>query len=132
MHGIVSLVGAAALAFLAAGCETDKKVAATKVDPQPVTVVGENYCLGCALKKSHGAAAQCSVYGHRHVLKVESASGADGQAIPALVGDSLHYLDNDKSAPLLKGGELHGKRVEVKGRLFAPQRTLEVTELKAL
>lgn len=99
---------------------------------QDVTIVGENYCLGCSLKKEQGAAAQCSIYGYRHALKVESASGADGKPIEALVGDSLHYLDNDKSAGLIKGEELHEKRVEVKGKLFGPERTLEVAEATSL
>lgn len=108
---------------------------AAAVEPVPtgqVTVVGRNYCLGCALKKSEGAAAQCSKYGHRHVLEVESAHGQDGQLISELGGQSLHYLDNDRSAPLVSGDELHNKRVEVKGRVFGPQRALDVTEFKAL
>jgi hypothetical protein len=95
-----------------------------------VTVVGRNYCLGCALKRSEGAAAQCSQYGHRHAVEVESARGPDGQPIPHLAGQSLHYLDNDRSAPLVSGEEHHGERVEIKGRLFEPQRTLEVAEVK--
>lgn len=99
---------------------------------QPVTIVGRNYCLGCALKKGEGAAAQCSDYGHRHGLLVESASGADGQSLGTLSGQTLHYLDNDRSASLLEGGDLHEQRVEVKGRLFAPERTLEVSDIEVL
>lgn len=121
------------IGLLAVACakEADEKPAVVPRSQQ-VTVVGENYCLGCALKKEEGAAAQCSVYGHRHALRVESAAGADGAPIAALAGESLHYLDNDQSAPLVKGEELHKKRVEVKGRLFAPERTLEVQEVKQL
>lgn len=141
-----TLLVSAALAFLAGACASEKKERVTApaaqatsavpapapVATQPVTVVGENYCLGCSLKKEQGAAAQCSIYGHRHALKVESASGADGKSIEALVGDSLHYLDNDKSATLIKGEDFHKKRVEVKGKLFGPERTLDVAEVKAL
>lgn len=105
--------------------------AGQRTDTTPVTVVGENHCLGCSLKKEKGAAAQCSVYGHRHALKVESATGADGKRLAALAGQTLHYLDNDKSAPLVKGETFHKKRVEVKGKLFGPERTLEVLEVKA-
>lgn len=99
---------------------------------QEVTVVGQNYCLGCALKKQEGAAAQCSQYGHRHALKVESARGEGDSAFPQLVGQSLHYLDNDQSARLVTGDEFHGRRVEVRGRLFGAERTLEVQEVTAL
>lgn len=99
---------------------------------QELNVIGENYCLGCSLKKEQGAKAQCSVYGHRHALRIESAKGKDGQALPGLSGQSLHYLDNDQSKPLLQEEGFHKKRVEVKGRLFAAERTLEVVELKAL
>lgn len=99
---------------------------------QDLSVIGENLCLGCSLKKEQSAKAQCSVYGHRHALRVESAKSKEGQDLPALGGQTLHYLDNDQSAPLLKEEGFHKKRVEVKGRLFAAERTLEVGEVKAL
>lgn len=106
-------------------------LAAPRLETQAVKVVGENYCLGCALKKGRGAAAQCSAYGHRHALRVESAKGAQGQDLPELVGQTLHYLDNDQSAPLLKGTEFHGARVVVDGTLFADERTLQVAAARA-
>jgi hypothetical protein len=99
---------------------------------QAVTATGENYCLGCGLKKGQGAAAQCSVYGHRHALRVETATGEDGAPLPSLAGQTLHYLDNDRSAALLAGEALHNARVQVKGKLFAPERTLEVGEVETL
>jgi hypothetical protein len=118
------------------GCQkeaTPSAAAAASAAPQALvnqelSLVGENYCLGCSLKKEQGAKAQCSVYGHRHALRVESAKGKDGQALPSLGGQSLHYLDNDQSKPLLQEEGFHKKRVEVKGRLFAAERTLEVVE----
>ncbi len=96
--------------------------------PQEVTVSGQNICLGCTLKSTAGAGAQCSIYGHRHSLKVESAKGADGKPIADLVGLTLHYLENDKSAALVKGEETHGKTIEIKGKLYRHEATLEVTE----
>lgn len=104
----------------------------SRLATQTITVVGENYCLGCALKKEQGAAAQCSVYGHRHALRVEKAAAEGGRPLQQLAGETLHYLDNDQSKSLLGGEELHNKRVEVKGKLFAPERTLQVTEARAL
>jgi hypothetical protein len=84
------------------------------------------------LKKEHGAAAQCSVYGHRHAFKVESAAGADGHPLQQLAGVTLHCLDNDQSAALLKGEALHNARVELESKLFAAELTIDVSEVKAL
>lgn len=136
--GVVGLA-----AVLASGCERGSSERAAPTPSasssggelelarvQDVTVVGTNYCLGCALKKEQGAAAQCSQYGHRHALKVESARGANG-ALPQLVGHSLHYLDNDQSAKLVSGDEFHGKTVEVHGKLFGAERIIEVREASA-
>ena len=99
------------------------EVAASAKD---VTVVGRNYCLGCALKKAEGAAAQCSKYGHRHALDVESAVDAGGEPLALWRGRTLHYLENEQAAPLATGDAFHGKRVEVQGRLFPASATLEV------
>lgn len=98
--------------------------------PKKVAVVGTNYCLGCALKKEHGAGAQCSIYGHRHSLKVENARDASGNELAALKGRTLSYLENDKSEKLVKGEVFHGARVEVKGRLYERESLIEVTEFK--
>jgi hypothetical protein len=96
-----------------------------------VTVIGLNYCAGCALKKERGAAAQCSVYGHRHSLKVEKALDESGKEIAGVAGRTLAYLDNDKSTKLVKGDAFHKERVEVKGKLYEPEGILEVLEFKA-
>ena len=95
-----------------------------------IAVVGTNYCLGCALKREHGAGAQCSVYGHRHGLKVEKARDGAGNELAALKGRTLSYLENDKSEKLFKGEVFHGARVEVKGRLYEKESVIEVTEIK--
>ncbi len=95
-----------------------------------VVIVGTNYCLGCALKKAHGAGAQCSVYGHRHSLKVEKAMDSGGNELAALKGRTLNYLENDKSAKLVKGEVFHGARVEVKGRFYEQESVIEVAEFK--
>jgi hypothetical protein len=110
--------------------------AAQTADTKPVvtapqvTVVGTNYCLGCALKKAFGAAAQCSRYGHRHSLKVEKAVDAEGKEIMSLKDRTLGYLENETSEPLVKGDAFHGKRVEVKGRLFEAEGVLDVSAFK--
>jgi hypothetical protein len=87
------------------------------------TVTGENFCLGCTLKAELGAAAQCSKYGHRHALKVTSATAA-GKEVPELTGWVLHYLDTDNGQPYIK--EHHEKTLTLKGKVYSAVRVLEV------
>ncbi len=85
--------------------------------PKMVTMKGTLACLGCDLKKAHGAGAQCSVYGHKHALKTSN-------------GKYYTFLENAKSEPLIKGEALHGKRVEVRGTLFPGTQVIEVMSYK--
>ena len=93
-------------------------------------VVGTNTCLGCALKSEEGAHAQCSIYGHRHGLRVESATL--GAKTLELKGETLHYLDNDRSADLVKGEGTHGARVKVHGRVFEDANMIDVSSFETL
>ncbi len=99
---------------------------ASTADGIEATVVGENICLGCSLKKEKGAAAQCSKYGHRHVLKVTSAT-VDGKERPTMEGWVLHYLETDKAEPLIK--EHHEDTLTITGTVYSEERTFEVSEL---
>lgn len=110
--------------------EHPKKQTATTASATTVaeaTVTGENFCLGCALKKDKGAAAQCSKYGHKHALKVTSAT-VDGKEHPEMTGWVLHYLDTDNAQPLIK--EHHQETVKLTGKVYADERTFEVTKLE--
>ncbi|MBI4575272.1 MAG: hypothetical protein HY722_03310 [Planctomycetes bacterium] len=91
-------------------------------------VTGQNFCLGCQLKKDRGAAAQCDKYGHRHALRVTTAAGADGADLPALAGWVLHYLDTDLGQPFVK--EHHDETLVLKGKVYTAERVLEVAEQK--
>ena len=97
--------------------ETTKKIV--------VRVTGESVCLGCALKKEKGAKAQCSVFGHKHVLKVTTAS-ADGNSLP-IKGWVLHYLETKNSQELIT--KPHEKPVTISGVLYPAERVLEVIEI---
>lgn len=88
-----------------------------------IVVTGENVCLGCLLKKEQGAAAQCSVYGHTHALRVERAT-VDGKAAPELKGKVLHYLPNANSEQYIK--ENHGERLALTGKVYADAQVIEV------
>ncbi|MBI4566419.1 MAG: hypothetical protein HY716_17180 [Planctomycetes bacterium] len=101
---------------------SETKAAETKAVVE-ATVVGENICLGCALKKEKGAAAQCDKYGHRHALKVTSVTAA-GKEQPEMKGWVLHYLDTDKGQPFIK--EHHGETLTLTGKVYSGERVLEV------
>jgi hypothetical protein len=87
------------------------------------TVTGENICLGCTLKKERGAAAQCSKYGHRHALKVTSAS-AEGSDLAYMTGWILSYLDTDAAQPFIK--EHDGETLTLRGKVYTAERVFEV------
>lgn len=91
-------------------------------------ITGQNLCLGCSLKKEAGAAAQCSKYGHRHALKVTTATVA-GKAVPKMKGWVLHYLDTDSGQPYIK--EHHDETVTLKGKVYGEARVIEVDKQKA-
>lgn len=95
-----------------------------------VTVIGQNICLGCSLKKERGAQAQCSVYGHRHVIRVEKVVTESGKELSELKGIALHYLDTDKSKDLVGGH--HGERMKVTGRYYGPERVIEVESFEGV
>ncbi|MBI3184161.1 MAG: hypothetical protein HYZ28_18670 [Myxococcales bacterium] len=132
-HAVVnawSIAMVLSLPLVAGASDSSGKTAPAPASEQ-VTVVGTNYCLGCALKKQHGAAAQCSKYGHRHVLKVERALDAGGKELAELSGKTLGYLENEKAEKLFKGDAFHAARVEVKGRHYPKESVIEVQEYKA-
>lgn len=102
-----------------AGLATAKSVEAT--------VKGENICLGCTLKKEKGAGAQCSIYGHKHVLKVAGAEAA-GKDLTDMNGWVLHYLETQASESLIK--EHHGESLTIVGKVYPDERVLEVVSFK--
>ena len=109
----------------ARGCGRTGKVALAK--PVAATVTGQNFCLGCSLKKEHGAGAQCSIYGHKHALRVTKAV-AGNKELPEMRGWVLHYLGTEKSQDLINKG--HGENLTVIGKVYPNERVLEVTSYK--
>ena len=73
---------------------------------------GTLVCLGCSLKKSEGANAGCSDFGHTHALKTED-------------GKYLTFLPNKFSSNLLAGEKFHDKAVAVHGVYYANANQLE-------
>ncbi|MFQ6096807.1 MAG: hypothetical protein ACE5O2_03710 [Armatimonadota bacterium] len=124
----VLVLGYAVAVYGGYGTAAGAKAKATTPGVISATVEGENFCVGCSLKKEKGAPAQCSVYGHRHALRVTKATGADGKEIKKLKGWVLHYLENDKSKDLIKGH--HGEKLSIKGRIYPTERVLSVQSFK--
>ena len=116
-------VFAAALALGHSPDAPQRRGGLTSAEPIEVTVTGKNICLGCTLKKEKGAKAQCSVYGHKHVLKVTKAV-AGGQEMPAMRGWVLHYLETKASEDLIH--KHHGATLTVSGKVYTAERVFEV------
>lgn len=124
----VSLLLAGITAAIAQEHPEHPKKPAAQPSVVQATVVGQNICLGCSLMKEKGAGAQCSKYGHRHALKVTSAT-AGGKSVAELKGAVLHYLDTDKSQALLK--DHHDATVTINGKVYVAERVIEVTATDA-
>ncbi len=120
----VFLVTVVALGWLVSGC-ADKDGVEIESDVIKAAVEGTNFCLGCALKKQKGAAAQCSIFGHKHALKVTRAVGKE---LTGMRGWVLHYLETEKSQDLIK--QHHGEELTITGKVYPLERELEVDSFK--
>ncbi len=92
------------------------------------TVTGENFCVGCALKKEKGAGAQCSIFGHKHSLRVTRAIATDNTELVEMQGWILFYLETEISQELIKGH--HGENITITGKVYPDERVLEVDKFK--
>ena len=77
------------------------------------TFEGTLVCQGCDLKKSEGARAECSAFGHKHALKTK-----DGRLV--------NFLENQYSADLIKGGDYHMKNLAVSGTYYPGANMLDL------
>lgn len=82
-------------------------------EASPVSFKAEVICLGCSLKKTQGAKANCSLYGHVNALRSED-------------GKIWTILENDISADLINLHEYVGKEVEVTGKRFGGSQVIEI------
>ncbi|HUV30981.1 MAG TPA: hypothetical protein VMY05_07840 [Acidobacteriota bacterium] len=84
-----------------------------KADQKRVTLNGTLVCMGCDLKKAENARAECSEYGHTHVLKTED-------------GRYINLLENKYSADLLQADKYHNKKMEIHGIHHASANVIDV------
>ncbi len=99
-------------------------------DGVPITVTGVNYCLLCNLAE-HDAAEADNNYAKLNALKVQSAVCADGDAIEALEGKTLHYLPTETALALLADDAHRDQVVEVSGVWYQNASTLAVESFEA-
>ena len=93
-------------------CEKSVPAVAAGADVVRATVEGTNFCWGCGLQEAKGAQAQCTIFGHKHALRVNKAVGEDGKELSDMRGLVLYYLETEKSQGLIKAR--HGEKVTVK------------------
>jgi thioredoxin-related protein len=108
-------------------CKYKGKASLLKLKSIKANLTGQNFCLGCALKKKLGAGAQCSTFGHKHSLRVTKAT-ANGKELPGMQGWVLYYLETQKSQDLIH--KQHGENLSVTGTVYPVERVLEVTSFK--
>ncbi len=94
-----------------------------------VSVVGTNYCVGCAHKKEFGAASQCKTYGCDFAFKVEKLVEPCGMELAEWSGKTLYYLENDNSSKL--STDHHGEKLTISGKLYLESSLLEVASFEA-
>lgn len=94
-----------------------------------VTVTGKNYCIEKTLGTA-GDSAKLGMDACRHALEVTEAKDADGAAIDAMEGWTLHYLCDEESKPLSSDKEYFGKKVEITGTVYKKQRVLDVESVE--
>ena len=86
---------------------------AAQAAKEQVNLEGTIVCLGCSLKKSEGARAQCDVYGHTHALLTTD-------------GKYISFLPNKYSATLIEGKEFHSKKAMIHGIYFPAANLIDV------
>ncbi len=77
------------------------------------TFKGTYTCIACDFKKTNGAHSQCDIYGHSFGLRLSD-------------GSCVHFLRNDHSVDLLKGGGRSDFEITVSGVYDRNARTIDV------
>ena len=108
MHALLAVLGAFAL--LASGQDAAKK----RELKDRVEIQGTVVCIGCALEKSAGADAQCTL----HAKHAQGLLDSDGKL--------WTFVDNAKGHIVMTNDKLRGKQVKVLGWKYPAGQYLEV------
>ena len=116
------------------GKNWDKKKACSIDTPGGVLAVkmqGVNLCVASYLTREKGAKSQIKRYGCQPTFVVKKAFCINGDPLKEVKGWYVHYLKTDTCRPLFMK-KARNRPLIVKGRLYIPQRMLEVTSFKLL
>ncbi len=113
MRTITTVVAALLLVIAGSSFINAGNVTKTVETGRKATFTGKLVCLGCDLKMTEGAHAECKTYGHRHALKTSD-------------GKYINFLENKYSEVLLNGDEYGNKTVTVEGTYYANADMLDV------
>ena len=84
-----------------------------QTNTMPRTFTGTYTCIACDLKKTAGAHCQCDIYGHDYGIKLTD-------------GTYIHFLPNDHSVDLVKGGGRTDFQITVTGIYDRSAHTIDV------
>jgi hypothetical protein len=83
------------------------------------TVKGKLVCIGCTLKKHDGAAAQCSIFGHKHGLQTST-------------GAIYNFIENEKSKDVINTEKWHNANVQVTGKIHHVAQMISLEKFEVL
>lgn len=112
---VILMFVAGSVAFACGGSSAPKTETTMKTGE--VTLDGKLVCMGCDLKKTQGANAACSKYGHKHALKTSD-------------GKYVSLMENKYSNDLMDGEKYAGKNISVSGTYYADANTVDVKSFK--
>ncbi|HIJ65050.1 MAG TPA: hypothetical protein HPP77_03795 [Candidatus Hydrogenedentes bacterium] len=95
-------------------------------EPIPATITGQSYCL---LKALLGEEPNTETETTQQAFRVTLAKNAAGDAIPEMVGWTLHYLQDDMGKRMASSEDFRNKILTVKGRIFNQERVVQVTKV---
>ncbi len=99
-------------------------------EPVAVTLTGVNYALLETLAKEEMATAN-TAYVSMNGLQVTEAKDIDGNELPDLAGQTLHYLPNKAGEPLFMGEQYKGSETKVIGKWYKKANALLVESFEA-
>jgi hypothetical protein len=121
---LMFVTGSVAFACSSCGCSSTAKAetassakSETTMKTEDVTFDGKIVCMGCDLKKTRGANADCSQYGCNHALKTSD-------------GKYISLMKNKYSKDLMGSEKYAGKNISVTGAYYADANTVDVKSFK--
>jgi len=100
-------------------------IAQTNTTPAVLTIEGNLICSSCAIKKTQGAKAQCSIHGHQLTFVTQKVSDSNNNELKQYKEQVFTILLNDSSKDLVDEKNL-GKKITIKGKIYDSDNMIEV------